>query len=274
MSNSTQRGRKPRNKNIPCSSDRDGNTQKLYAMAVDRFFSGIKDKDEQFKVLTDDEEKELIERYKDDRPEMERQLVTHNIFLAIGFASKQQYRFTDHDELISLSIYGLMEAAKKFDPSKGWRFNTYAVWYLKRNVLRQFYVKKEYIIGERTAIFLDDSKMQNGDENDDYAFASLNSQMEPTLTDNYRSPSALDNISFSEHEQYMRDMLTKVVDTVANSSLSETDKKIFNLSCIEGENLSTISKELGISYVKAMDGRKRVLDFINENFSKEEIFAA
>lgn len=263
-----------RNKTIPCRSERDGNTQKLYAMAVDKFFSGINDKDERFKVLTAEEERALIEKYKDDRPELEKQLVSHNIFLAIGFASKQQYRFRDYDELISLSMYGLMEAAQKFDVTKGWRFNTYAVWYLKRNVLRQFYVKKEYAIAEKTTIFIDDMTDENGEDNSDFMFATLNSQMEPTVSETYERRNAVDDIQSNEHVRHMKDMLDMVLNTVATSSLSELDKRIFNMTCIGGENLATVSKELGIPYAKAMNGRKRVLDFINENFSKEEIFAA
>ena len=269
------RKKKTRNKRVSCHSNRDGSTQKLYAMAVDKFFSGISDKDDKFSILSKEEEQELIERLKDDRQELEKELVTHNIFLAIGFASKQQYRFRDFDELISLSMYGLRDAARNFDPSKGWRFNTYAVWYLKKHVLKQFYVKKEYAIANRTAIFLDEPKQQNGDDNDgDFMYSTLNSQIEPSVEEIYKSRGALDTIEKDEYGEHMKQMLNKVVDTVATSSLSDTDKKIFSLAFIEGDNIKTISDELGISYNEVSKGRKRVLTFINENFSKDEIFAA
>lgn len=264
-----------RPKKIPCWSERDGSTQKLYAMTVDRFFSGYGDKDDRFRILTKEEERELIERLKDNRQELEKELVSHNIFLAIGFASKQQYRFKDFDELISLSMYGLVDAAKKFNINKNCRFNTYAVWYLKKHVLKQFYVKKECEIANKTAIFLDEPLQQNGEENDaDFMFSTLNSQIEPSIEEFYKNNNAVEEMECEEHEKHMKAMYHKVLDTVATSSLSDLEKKIFSMSFIDGDNISTISQELGISSSEVSKKRKRVLSFINENFSKDEIFAA
>ena len=244
-------------------------------MAVDRFFSGFSDKDERFRVLSSVEERELIERLKDDRAELEHQLVAHNIFLAIGFASKQQYRFRDFDELIALSMYGLMDAAKTFDTTKGFRFNTYAVWYLKKHVLRRFHVRKEYEIANNTAIFLDEPRQQNGEENEcDFMYGTLCSQLNPDIEERYSIPTASEEMEREERGAYMKEMLNKVVESVATSSLSDTDKRIFSMTYLEGDNISTISHELGISSAEVSKGRKRVLTFINENFSKEEIFAA
>lgn len=265
--------RKKRNKKVNCHSNHDGSTQKLYAMAVDRFFEGYRDKDERFRILSKEEEQELIEKYKDDRQEMESQLVSHNIFLAIGFASKQQYRFTDFDELISLAMYGLREAASKFDPSKGWRFNTYAVWHLKRHVLKQFYVKKEYYIANNTSIYLDDSHNADGeDEGCDYVYSTLNSQIEPTMEDVYTNTEVVSRIEMSEHDSHMKTMLNKIMNSVATSSLSNTDKRIFNMVFIEKDDIATISEELGISMTEVSNGKRRVLGYINDNFSKEEVF--
>ena len=64
--------KKRRNNKVSCHSDGECSTQKLYAMAVDRFFSGISDKDERFRILSKQEEIELIERLKDDRQELEK----------------------------------------------------------------------------------------------------------------------------------------------------------------------------------------------------------
>lgn len=262
-----------RNKNIPCKSDRNGSTQKLYAIAVDRFFGGVRDKDDRFRILSKDEERELIEKYKDDRRELEYRLVTHNIFLAIGFASKQQYRFKDFDELIALSMYGLMDAAKSFDPSKGWRFNTYAVWYLKKHVLKQFYVKKEYYIQNNTTVYIDDNSRLDGDEdNNDYAYGTINSKIEPSEESTFLPKNAAENLENTEHDSHMKVMLGKIMDSIATSSLSDTDKKIFNMVFIEKDNVKTISTELGISATEVVNGKRRVLTFINENFSKDEIF--
>jgi len=268
------KNRKTKSKTVRCHSERDGSTQKLYAMAVDRFFGGFKDKDERFRILSKEEEREIIEKYKDDRQELENQLVTHNIFLAIGFASKQQYRFNDFDELIALSMYGLRDAAQSFDPSKGWRFNTYAVWYLKKHVLKQFYVKKEYYIANNTSLYLDDTTGMDGDDDgSDYVYGTLSSQIEPSVEEMYTKKNMFVHIENSEHEIHMKNMLSKILNSVATSSLSETDKKIFNMVFIEKDNTKTISNELGITANEVVNGKRRVLSYINENFSKKEVFA-
>lgn len=273
MNKSHLKRRGKRNKNIPCRSDRNGSTQKLYAIAVDRFFGGVKDKDDRFRILSKDEERELIEKYKNDRKELEYRLVTHNIFLAIGFASKQQYRFKDFDELIALSMYGLMDAAKSFDPSKGWRFNTYAVWYLKKHVLKQFYVKKEYYIQNNTSVYIDDSsKLDGDDDNTEYVYGTINSKIEPSEESTYLPSNAAETLERSERDSHMKTMLERIMDSIATSSLSDTDKKIFNMVFIEKDNVKTISTELGISTTEVAKGKRRVLTFINENFSKEEVF--
>ena len=272
---SDRKPRKIRNKTVRCHSKRDGSTQKLYAIAVNRFFGDFKDKDERFRILSKEEERELIEKYKDDRQELENQLVMHNIFLAIGFASKQQYRFRDFDELIALSMYGLRDAAQSFDPSKGWRFNTYAVWYLKKHVLKRFYVKKEYYIANNTTLYLDDTTNTDGDDDgSDYVYGTLNSQIEPSVEELYAKNEMLSQLEHTEHEAHMKNMLSKIVNSVATSSLSETDKKIFNMVFIEKDNIKTISNELGISTNEVTNGKRRILSYINENFSKEEVFAA
>ena len=265
---------KSKNKTIRCHSNRDGSTQKLYAIAVNRFFGGYKDKDERFRILSKEEEAELIEKYKNDRQELENQLVTHNIFLAIGFASKQQYRFRDFDELISLSMYGLMDAAKSFDPSRGCRFNTHAVWYLKKHVLKQFYVKKEYYISDNTSLYLDDTTgIEGDDDGSDYVYGTLSSQIEPSVEKQYEINNVSVQIDNYEHDVHMKSMLSKILNSVATSSLSDIDKKIFNMVFIDNDNIKTISNELGISTNEVVNGKRRVLSYINENFSKEEIFS-
>ena len=267
--------RNRRRKTIRCHKESNESTQKLYAMAVDRFFEGCNDKDEQFRVLSAKEEKALIKRYRNNRAEMENQLVAHNIFLAIGYANTQQYRFRDFGELISLAMYGLREGAATFDPKKKCRFCTHALWHIKRHVLKPFYVKKEYYISNNTSIYIDDTKtVDRGDNESDYVFGTINSQIEPSLAEDYEKNNTLVKVEDNEHEARMKNILDKIMSTVATSSLSSTDKDIFNRAFIEHESVSKISDGLGISNNEVLKGKKRVLSFINANFSKEEVFAA
>lgn len=60
-------------------------------------------------------------------------MVTANLRLVLKFGQKWRTRVkpADWPDLISEGNLGLIEAAMKFDPSKGYRFSTYAWWWVK-----------------------------------------------------------------------------------------------------------------------------------------------
>jgi RNA polymerase sigma-32 factor len=69
-------------------------------------------------------------------------LVTAYMRLAISMASKYRRYGASMNDLIQEAGVGLMKAASKFDPDRGVRFSTYAVWWIKASI--QDYVMRNW----------------------------------------------------------------------------------------------------------------------------------
>ena len=63
-------------------------------------------------------------------------LITCNMRLALSIAKKFQASGCDLDDLIQESSIGLMKAVDKFDWRRGFKFSTYATWWIRQAVMR------------------------------------------------------------------------------------------------------------------------------------------
>ncbi len=86
--------------------------------------------------LSREEEKMLSARIKNGNLKARNQLVTANLRFALDVAKRYQGRGLPLDDLISAANFGLIEAAKRFDGQNGVRFITYAVWWIRRYILK------------------------------------------------------------------------------------------------------------------------------------------
>ncbi|SIS68241.1 RNA polymerase factor sigma-32 [Phaeovulum vinaykumarii] len=86
-------------------------------------------------LLDAETEIELARAWRDRRDEAAlHRLVTAYMRLAISMASKYRRYGAPMNDLIQEAGLGLMKAADRFDPDRGVRFSTYAVWWIKASV--------------------------------------------------------------------------------------------------------------------------------------------
>ncbi|MGR3322223.1 MAG: RNA polymerase factor sigma-32 [Pseudooceanicola sp.] len=86
-------------------------------------------------LLDAETELELAYAWRDRRDEAAlHRLVTAYMRLAISMASKYRRYGASMNDLIQEAGLGLMKAADKFDPDRGVRFSTYAVWWIKASI--------------------------------------------------------------------------------------------------------------------------------------------
>lgn len=90
-----------------------------------------------YPLLSREEEHELAVRYKE-HGDMEAAyaLVTSNLRLVVMIAREYQRAFRNLLDLIQEGNMGLLEAVKNYDPYRGIRFPSYAVWWIRAYIIR------------------------------------------------------------------------------------------------------------------------------------------
>ena len=90
-----------------------------------------------FPLLSREEEHQLAVQYKEyGNIEAAYKLVTSNLRLVVMIAREYQKAFKNLLDLIQEGNMGLMEAIKNFDPYRGVRFPSYAVWWIRAYMIR------------------------------------------------------------------------------------------------------------------------------------------
>ncbi len=86
--------------------------------------------------MTRDEEVALCRAAKTGGGNARARLIERNLRLVVSVAKKYRGMGLPFEDLIQEGNLGLMKATEKFDPDRGYRFATYAIWWIRRAVQR------------------------------------------------------------------------------------------------------------------------------------------
>ena len=91
---------------------------------------------EEYKMLTANEEIELAKDIDNSIPEAKEKFINANYRLVVSIAKRYRKENVDMLDLIQAGNIGLIKAVEKYDYKKGYKFSTYATWWIKQSITR------------------------------------------------------------------------------------------------------------------------------------------
>ena len=108
--------------------EREGETPELLGKYLSHIGQG--------NLLTHQEEIDLSKRAKAGDQKARQRLIEKNLRLVVSVAKKYRGYGLPFEDLIQEGNIGLMKAVEKYDPERGFRFSTYATWWIRQAVQR------------------------------------------------------------------------------------------------------------------------------------------
>jgi len=88
-----------------------------------------------YPLLDEVQERELLKRFKNGDLAAKEELITSNLRNVAKIALKYAKKSFQYMDLIQDGTIGLIKAIERFEPEKGYRLNTYASWWIKREII-------------------------------------------------------------------------------------------------------------------------------------------
>jgi RNA polymerase primary sigma factor len=177
--------------------------------SVTKYFKEVR----KSKVITPEQEVELAKRIKDGDNLAIDELVFANLKFVISIAKEYQGQGLSLSDLINEGNYGLIKAANRFDHTRGFRFISYAVWWVKQSIIQS--------LNDNARIIRLPSNVIN-------KLSTLKKEIEKFKFENEREPVYGDILVDSEEGETFSDMDLPTCKSL-NETVSEDGSELYEL---------------------------------------------
>ncbi len=236
-------------------------------------------------LLSTEEEHEIARKIKEEHCDLSRKiLINANLRLVVSIAKKYIGRGLSFLDLIQEGNMGLIRATEKFDYTKGYKFSTYATWWIQQSITRAIADKARII---RLPIHLIDSLTKIKKETIDLTTKLGRVPTKQEVADslglslkkmNSIIKSAQSTISIDTPTN-QKDDANKIIDYIVDESTMSPDNRVSDENLLEDtrhilDQLSPKERDILIlRYGLDSDGNKKTLEEIGSiyNVSRERI---
>ncbi len=203
---------------------------------------------QKFPLLTDEEEYEYgVKLFKYNDKQAAKKLIQSHLRLVVKMATKFKNYGIPITDLIAEGNLGLIQAVKKFNPYKGFRLSTYAMWWIKAFI-------QEYILRSWSLVKIGTTVAQKK------LFFNLHKIKKKILA---VGDSQLNNDQIEEVSNILNLSSKEVAEM--DSRLSQSDSSLNNLIAINDTN----EKEIGET-IASNDPSQEEIAIINQEKSRQE----
>jgi len=219
----------------------------------------------QYPELTKEQEREMIEQYRHDREKLNKLLFMHNIRYVFNTAKKYSLKTNDFDGMVQDGMVGLGEACKRFDLDRGTKFITYAVPWVRKYILANFYGKNVEV--EMNSISLQTPNMfaaQKANPGNEVTFEqTVNEYLDPSCV---MEQTADVGLSAAEQADICNGLFAKLDE---DTSLSATDKAVFKEVVFDQEKPRLVASKYGVTMHAVNQIKNTVLAKFKEILTSE-----
>lgn len=240
--------------------------------SINKYFNEIN----KIPLLTNKEELELAKKAKTGDVNSIQKLTVHNLRFVVSVAKQYQNQGISLEDLINEGNLGLIRAAQKFDESRGFKFISYAVWWIRQGIIQTItengkavrmptnkvrnynkvnYFFENFVKEHHREPSIDELQKYINDENIDvreaFVFGNQTTSMDANISSG-EDKFTLTDVLIDESEDSEKILTNKLLIKDIEESLSKLNKR---------------QKEIVCMYFGLFDYERKTLEEIGKKFS-------